>query len=174
MGSVQNLTGSLLVAHPSLRDSNFRRTIVFVSHHEESEGATGFILNRPLPETVNAGSLVVPVFYGGPVETSRLLVVSLQWRSNPEAVAFRTFPGRLAEIAIEGDWQVGLRAYAGYSGWSAGQLEEEIDNDSWLVLPPTRSLIEMANPEGCWREVLHAAGPMFRLMAEAPDDLWKN
>lgn len=176
MKSVQNLTGSLLVAHPSLRDPNFRRTIVFISHHEESEGATGFILNRPLQESLNSVPSLpaVPVYLGGPVETSRLLLASLQWRSNPDAVAFRTFPGRLAEISVEGDWQNGLRAYAGYAGWSAGQLEEEIDGESWLVVPPTRALIEMHDPAGSWKSTLHAAGPMFRLMAEAPDEPWRN
>jgi len=77
MDSDANLTGSLLVAHPSLRDPNFRRTIVFVSQHSPEEGAMGFVLNRPIDTEVNELA-DVPVHYGGPVEAGQMLLTSLQ------------------------------------------------------------------------------------------------
>ena len=90
MNSDANLTGSLLVAHPSLRDPNFRRTIVFVSQHSPEDGAMGFVLNRPIDTEVNELA-DVPVYYGGPVDVGQMLLTSLQWRENPSMVAFRAF-----------------------------------------------------------------------------------
>lgn len=174
--SEENLTGSLLIAHPNLRDPNFRRTILFLSHHSADEGATGFVLNRPLDESlpVTAGIEGVRICYGGPVETSKIVLASLQWRENPTAVAFRTFVGRIGEEAVEPEWRPGLRAFAGYSGWSQGQLEGEIAEDAWLVVPPTRHLIEMQHPATAWRETMRQSGPLFHLLAEAPDEPWLN
>ncbi|MFZ4597541.1 MAG: YqgE/AlgH family protein [Terrimicrobiaceae bacterium] len=176
MPSRENLTGSLLVAHPTLRDPNFRRTIIFLSQHSEDEGATGFILNRPLDDSMaEAGDLEnVPVHFGGPVDPTRLVLTSLQWRENPTAVAFRMFVGSGGEEAIDGEWRDGLRAFAGYSGWSAGQLEGEIAGDSWIVIPPTQDLIEMQNPAPAWRNLMRHSGPLMHLLAEAPDEPGKN
>lgn len=168
----ENLTGSLLVAHPTLRDPNFRRTILFLSHHSEDEGATGVILNRPLEEYLpdQPGTGRVPIYFGGPVEPSRILLASLQWRENPAAVAFRTFPGRLSDASIELQWQQGLRAFAGYAGWSSGQLEGEIAEQSWIVVPPTRALVSMENETGAWKELMRSLGPVTHLLSEIPDD----
>ncbi|MDX2080058.1 MAG: YqgE/AlgH family protein [Terrimicrobiaceae bacterium] len=174
--SEENLTGSLLVAHPSLRDPNFRRTILFLSHHTPDEGATGFVLNRPLEEAfpLVPGSPEVPICYGGPVEPSTIILASLQWRENPTAVAFRTFVGRLGEEAVEPEWRQGLRAFAGYSGWSRGQLEGEIAEEAWLVIPPTRDLIRMESPQTAWLEIMRQSSPHLQLLAEAPDEPWLN
>jgi len=176
MSCRENLTGSLLVAHPTLRDPNFRRTIIFLSQHCEAEGATGFILNRPLDEAMPEGGGLenVPVHFGGPVEPTRLVLTSLQWRKNPAAVAFRLFVGTGGADVIEREWRDGLRAFVGYSGWSAGQLESEIDSDSWIVIPPTRELIEMQNPVPAWRNLMRHSGPLLHLLSEAPDDPGRN
>lgn len=176
MSEGENLTGSLLVAHPTLRDSNFCRTILFLSHHSAEDGATGFILNRPLKDALDEipGVPHVPIHFGGPVEPSRILLASLQWRENPTAVAFRTFTGQPGEEPIDPEWQPGLRAFAGYAGWAGGQLENEIAEDSWLVLPPTRDLVMMTSPKTAWMDVMNAAGPRFQLLARAPDEPWLN
>ena len=176
MSSRENLTGSLLVAHPTLRDPNFRRTILFLSQHSDDEGATGFILNRPLEDIVADGAELdhVQVYFGGPVEPSRLVLTSLQWRENPTAVAFRMFVGPGGGDAIEPEWRPGLRAFAGYAGWSRGQLENEIAEDSWIVIPPTRDLIMMPDTDSAWRDLMRRSGPMMHLLAEAPDNPEKN
>jgi len=171
-----SLTGSILVAHPSLHDPNFRRTIVFISQHVPEEGATGIILNRPLDQALKPTSGVpeVPIYFGGPVAPETIVLTSLQWRENPTVVAFRAFSGRLSEELVDLEWLPGLRAFAGFSGWSEGQLEREIAGDSWLVLPPTREVIEMPRPDTIWKSLMRGAGPMFELLSEAPDDPWKN
>jgi len=161
-----NLTGSLLVAHPCLRDPNFRRTIVFLSQHCPEEGATGFVLNRPLQALPDAA---VPVFFGGPVGMEESLLTSLQWRENPSLVAFRAFTD-VGDAESRQGWEKGLRIFEGYAGWSSGQLEQEIEGNTWLVIPPTRELIEMNDPDTAWQNIMRNSGPLLHLLSEAPDD----
>ncbi len=173
-----NLTGSLLVAHPNLLDPNFRRTILFLSHHSADDGAIGLVINRPLK--MKFGEVArkkkspalqdVALFYGGPVAADQVTLASLQWRQDPSSVAFQSFMGNVEHVQIDPEWQPGLRAFVGYAGWSRGQLESEIAHQAWLILPPERRIIEMRNPETAWREIMHQAGPMMKILAEAPDD----
>ena len=176
MSPENNLTGSILVSHPSLRDPRFRRTILFLSHHNEEEGATGFVLNRPLNQTLTqiAGMPGIPLYYGGPVEADRILLASLQWRDHPTVVAFRAFVGRMGEELIDGEWLPGLRAFAGYAGWSRGQLEGEIAESAWIVVPPSREIIEMDPLADVWRNIMKKSGPMMHLLSEAPDHPERN
>jgi putative transcriptional regulator len=169
MNSGDNLTGSLLVAHPSLRDPNFRRSIVFLSQHSAEDGAVGFVLNRPVDVFQQEKNPDIPVYFGGPVDAGTMLLASIQWRENPALVAFRAF-GAVDDLADREGWGNGLRIFVGYSGWTAGQLEHEIELNSWIVIPPTRSLILMEAPETAWIEIMRNSGPFLRLMAEAPDD----
>ncbi len=181
--SAGNMTGSLLIAHPNLRDPNFRRTIVFLSHHQADDGAIGLVLNRPLKKTMadlsatpgeTAALPRVPVFYGGPVEPDDILLASMQWQESPSALAFRGFGRIKDEPVIPPEFQPGLRAWKGYSGWSRGQLESEIAEKAWILLPPTRPLIEMSQPDTVWHEVMRHLGPMYRLLAGMPDDPERN
>lgn len=176
--SAGNMTGSVLIAHPNLHDPSFRRTILFLSHHQADDGAIGLVLNRPLEKTVSEfpghqtdGTLRrVPVFYGGPVGADDLLLASMQWHESPAALAFRGFGSASEEPEIPPEFRPGLRAWLGYSGWSRGQLESEIAEESWIVLPPTRPLIEMATPATAWQDVMRRLGPLYRLLADMPDD----
>ena len=162
------LAGSLLVAHPSLLDPNFRKTIIFISEHDPETGATGFVLNRPLRKFSGDG-LDVPVFYGGPVGCEACLLASIEWRENPALVAFRAFPDLGDSESVAG-WEKGLRIFEGYSGWTAGQLENEIQQNAWIVIPPSRTLIEMPDPESAWRSVMRNSGPFLHLLSDAPDN----
>lgn len=168
----ENLTGSLLVAHPDLRDPNFRRTIIFLSQHIPEEGATGFVLNRPIPFEADGGPKA-PAYFGGPVEAGKMLLTSLQWRENPSMVAFRAFNGGEEDDSRRG-WEDGLRLFAGYSGWSVGQLEQELEQNAWLLLTPTRELIEMKKPDTAWKNIMRASGPFFHLLSDAPEDPRQN
>jgi putative transcriptional regulator len=171
------MTGSVLVAHPNLRDPNFRRTILFLSHHNAEDGAIGLVLNRPLQKTMEellpAGGAAlrrVPVFYGGPVGSEDLLLASMQWHESPGAVSFHGFGNIAEQPIIPPEYQPGLRAFQGYAGWSRGQLEEEIAERSWLIFAPSRRLIDMPHPERAWFDIMTQLGPVYRLLARAPDD----
>lgn len=174
-----NLTGSMLVAHPNLLDPNFRRTILFLSHHSEEDGAIGLVLNRPLQKTLgevaadqpNPALDDVALYYGGPVAKDQLTLASLQWIQNPSAVAFHSFMGSgVEDVKVDPQWQEGLRGFLGYAGWSRGQLEGEIAQKAWLVLAPTPEFIEMKDPLNAWRTIMRNSGPLMKLLAEAPDD----
>src|SRR5204863_4138145 len=86
--SSRSLAGSLLVAHPSMLDPNFRRTVLFISEHDPNEGALGVIINRPLDrqvadlvtDTPPAGLAGVPVFLGGPVGKNQLMFAAFEWK----------------------------------------------------------------------------------------------
>lgn len=177
-----DLTGSILVAHPALLDPNFRRTVLFLSHHSVEDGAIGLVLNRPLGQRFadlkRPGSSreldQVELFYGGPVGSEHVTLASLQWRENPSSIAFHSFMGQIESVEIEPEWRPGLRAFVGYAGWSEGQLENEIAQKAWLVLSPNQTLVEMEDPENAWREIMRHSGPLLRLLAEAPDDPERN
>lgn len=166
------LSGSLLVAHPSLKDPNFRKTILFIARHDSEDGALGYVLNRPLESKLQISQPDFPgeveMFYGGPVQPEVFTLASLQWHSKPDFVAFHAIEDPMEGVP-EG-WRNGLRVFAGYSGWSAGQLENEIEQKAWIVLPPTEALIRMNEPERAWKDVMKKAGPLYALMADAPDD----
>src|SRR5213594_1007 len=86
--SSRSLAGSLLVAHPNMLDPNFRRTVLFISEHDPSEGALGVIINRPLDrqvadlvtDTPPTGLAKVPVFLGGPVGKNQLMFAAFEWQ----------------------------------------------------------------------------------------------
>ena len=167
--------GSLLVALPSLLDTNFRRTILFLSHHDAEDGALGFILNRPRKESLGElaaapdGLEQVPVFEGGPVERQNLILTRLLW--DQEGASFQSLG---EEDLTEKDSAAGLRAFTGYAGWSTGQLEVEIEEKSWIVLPPTSALLApvLTAEEGIsrWKSLMKELGPLHHLLSEAPDD----
>src|SRR6202045_5357868 len=84
----RNLAGSLLVAHPSMLDPNFRRAVLFISAHDPDDGAIGVIINRPLDkigadlvnETPPQNLADVPVFFGGPVGNNQLMLAAFEWK----------------------------------------------------------------------------------------------
>ena len=177
-----HLAGSLLVAHPSLLDPHFKRAVVLLTAHSADEGSLGVIVNRPLHQTLGQydSELVgsefadVPLYEGGPVGSDQMILVAWKWSS--EDGTFKLYFGIDEEKArqiIKDDPEFELRGFIGHSGWGEGQLEGEIEVDSWVVSPLNSDIEEM---EGLavWRSVLSQLGPGMRLLAEEPDDLSMN
>ncbi len=175
--SEKELAGSLLLAHPRLRDPSFRRTVILLSSHT-SEGAMGVVMNRPLGRTLGSlntafalSSLAdVPVYSGGPVQKDQVILCA--WQIQPEGEGFRLYFGIDAEKAEHLRTMGGmeLRAFLGYSGWSGGQLEGELDQESWVVAPIGPNLLELEANEELWRGLLSALDPEWRILADEPDD----
>lgn len=181
----ESLAGSLLLAHPVLRDSTFRRTAILMSSHDE-QGAMGVVLNRPLNKRLGElggdfafGPLSeVPVFDGGPVEKRQLILCA--WRPHPSEadegeslqLLFGLDPERAAELA--GQDGVQLRAFLGYAGWSGGQLEGELERDTWVVADLEPEIIRQRPDETLWRKALSELDPQWRLLAGEPDDPERN
>jgi len=175
----ESLRGKLLIASPALIDPNFDRTVVLVTEHSE-DGAMGIILNRPAEAP--AGELLPaleeiagsdPLFIGGPVQPEA--VVLLAEFSDPSAAAWlvvadvglasaQTDIGELSPAVRRG------RFYAGYSGWGPGQLEAEMELDSWIVEPPMPAELFPDDPTSLWADVLARMGGQYTLVSRMPDD----
>ena len=177
-----SLSGSVLIAHPSLRDPNFAKTVLFLSTNDTEEGSFGLTLNRPAGRTVadllpgrDLGSLArVPVFLGGPVSTDQLIFASFQWHPQTQRMECRHhLVIDEAEQALA-DETVTVRAFVGYAGWSKGQLEGELAQRSWLVQKAGREMLALERCPTLWREITSTFGPWFQLVAEAPDEPSKN
>jgi putative transcriptional regulator len=173
------LTGTLLLAVPSLRDPSFRRAVVFIAAHDAQEGAFGYVLNRPLNQRVaellpgeDLGMLGdVPVYVGGPVATDKLTFASLRWNGRTlRCQTHLSIDDALHELGRGGE----VRGFVGYSGWSGGQIETEIERRSWIITPPSRMVLATEATEDLWGEVLSEMGPVFGLMARTPERVELN
>ena len=191
MGS-DPMAGRLLVATPLLEDPNFRRSVVLVVEHEAVEGTLGVVLNRPseipvgqvLQQWTELATDPAVVFRGGPVAPDSALALALVpgtdeplgWRALDGAPALARLglldldtPPRLLAPAINR-----LRVYAGYAGWSPGQLEAEIDEGAWLVATGEPGDVFAAEPDQLWRTVLRRQEGEAAFMATYPDDPTMN
>ncbi|MBL9201136.1 MAG: YqgE/AlgH family protein [Opitutaceae bacterium] len=174
-----SLIGSLLLAHPALKDPNFRRSVVLMSAHSE-EGAMGVVLNRPLGKRLGElsgdfalGPLAgVPIFGGGPVQTDQVVLAAWQSRDDGFRLHFGIEPEKARELA--GEEGTHLRAFLGYSGWSAGQLENEMKHNTWVVTDVPDDLLAQAQDERLWRIVLGREGAQWKLEAGEPENLEEN
>lgn len=171
------LAGSLLLAHPSLRDDNFRRSVILLSAHDPN-GAMGVVLNRPLGKHLGEltsdfalGPLAsVPIFKGGPVQTEQLLLCG--WRPHDDGSGFQLMfgidPVKAADLSTEPGVQ--LRAFLGYAGWSGGQLENELRHNTWVVSPLVPAVLDTTQDDGLWRSILGSINSEWKLLAGEPDD----
>lgn len=171
-----SLDGNLLLADPSLMDANFKRVVLYLSHHTADEGAEGFILNRPLNKVVGDLALPmdieqldqVPVYVGGPVGTEQLIFASMHWRVDDKRLEFaaRLSAQEAAARVSEGFHVV---AFVGHAGWSAGQLEGEIRESAWITYEPDSQPFER-QATALWKETLEGISPWHYLLALTPED----
>jgi putative transcriptional regulator len=179
-GMDESLRGKLLVASPALVDPNFARSVVFITEHNE-EGAMGIVLDRPsetlvgeaVPQLGDVAGEEAPVYVGGPVQPSALVV--LAEFSDPVAAAWIVvadvgFASADADMDELPDAVRRARVYAGYSGWGPGQLEAEMEVDSWIVEPPLPKELFPDDPEALWSDVLARKGGEYALVARMPVD----
>ena len=173
----QSYAGSLLVAHPNMLDPNFRRAVLFISTHTPDDGALGVILNRPLEkqvsEVVSEAPLnaldKVPVFFGGPVGRDRLIFASLEWKAGEGLKLNHNVDMGEANKQI-GQNPGSIRAFIGYAGWGAGQLEAEMKQNAWVIRKPDRAAMKLDRLPRLWYDIMRGLGPWFKLLAAAPDD----
>lgn len=177
--------GRLLVATPPLVDPNFDRTVVYMLEHND-EGAVGVVLNRPssdtLPEPIDRWdehlSLPAVLFDGGPVEPEAL--IALARLEHPDDDAWTSVVGDLGSIdlAVDPALVAGpvrqLRVFRGYSGWGPQQLDGELVEGAWMVLPSDHDDVFTADPTDLWRAVIRRQGGRIAWLANAPDDLSSN
>jgi len=176
---MDSLQGKLLIAAPSLVDPNFRRTVVLVAQHT-ADGAMGLILNRPADATVAAAvpplaGLVEDedvVWAGGPVEPGGVIVLAEydDPRDSEELVLADVgfMPAEADPLLVAASTRR-ARVFAGYAGWGAGQLEAELEEESWYVEPAIAEDVFNA-ADDLWSDVLLRKGGPYRLLARMPPD----
>ena len=174
--SSRSLAGSLLVAHPSMLDPNFRRTVLFISEHDPNEGALGVIINRPLDrqvadlvtDTPPPGFAGVPVFLGGPVGKNQLMFAAFEWKKGHGfKLSHNVVLGHGSTAAGEKNL---ICAFVGYAGWGAGQLESEVKQKAWLLQKANPSLLKFDRLPNLWFDIMASLGPWYKMLAAAPDD----
>ena len=153
--------GVLLIADPFLKDPNFMRTVVFLTDHKE-DGTIGFVLNRQYENTLDEllpeiEGHKLPVYYGGPVQMNTIHFLHRYPAEIPGGVEVMNgvfwggdFDSVIDLINSDKIDPEKIRFYIGYSGWSSGQLDVEMNEKTWLTVAATRALIFHNNAEEIW------------------------
>lgn len=177
------LLGKLLVATPALTHETFHRTVILILDHAD-HGALGVVVNRPSEVEVD---LVLPswqahvtrpgrVFTGGPVSPDSALCLARVPGGGVEPNGLRWIAGSLAAVDVEmsptllAGHIAGLRVFAGYAGWSPGQLEAEIADGSWFVVAAEPCDAFCDEPSGLWSAVLRRQSGDLAYLASYPAD----
>ena len=181
----KSLRGQLLLDNGTLQGSFFQRSVILICQHD-AEGAFGLVLNQAtenkvgealvanIPDTLKDLSL----FLGGPVQPQALSYL----HSDPFLPDANVMPNLTLGHSVDSLVELGsgfsparqLRIFAGYAGWSPGQLDDEMRRDTWLTHPASLPLVFDANPGQLWKTILAAKGWKYRLIAESPEDLSWN
>lgn len=178
---IEPAPGILLISDPFLRDPNFMRTVVFLCEHQD-QGSFGFVLNRKYENTIDElipelDGHKIPVYYGGPVQMDTIhflhqypdeipggleVINGVYWGGDFEKVVEMIKNKELEQNKI--------RFYIGYSGWSGGQLDDELKEKSWLTVKATRKLVFHGKFEEIWKESLKHLGGDYEMMINFPID----
>lgn len=169
-----NLVDQFLIAMPSLKDPHFEKTVTYICAHNE-EGAMGIVINKPLDidlgeifeqmeiESGDNAARQRPVFQGGPVNIDRGFILhrtNTEWDSSiivSEDICVTTSKDILESIA-NGEGPDEAVVALGYAGWSSGQLEEEILDNTWLNGPADNHIIFNTPHEQCWHAAVSHLG----------------
>src|SRR5208282_4342958 len=177
--SEQYLKGQLLLDSGQLRGSFFQRTVVLICQHD-GEGAFGLVLNRATGS--NVGEMIVanlpdpikscPLFLGGPVQPSALSFLHTD-TFIPDANVFPNLNlshslDTLIEFGESFSSTKKIRLFAGYAGWSPGQLEEEMKRQAWLTHPASLELVFDTSPARLWQDILSRKGGKYKLLSQMP------
>ena len=173
--------GMLLIANPFLKDPNFSRTVIFLCENLK-EGTFGFVLNKQFSQTLD--KLIpdlempsFPVYSGGPVQPDSLHFLhqypdlisggievfdGVYWGGNFESLQIHLRNNDISKDKI--------RFFIGYSGWTEGQLDNEMKEDSWITAMATRKIIFETSATETWKESLNVLGGDYKMMANYPID----
>ena len=177
---MESLRSQLLVASPQLADPNFARTVVLITEHN-ADGAMGVILNRPAATAVvdaapELEALVPPgddVYVGGPVQPSSVIVLAEFDEQLENSVPVLGRVGFVGAGTDPEDLAAGVsraRVFAGFAGWSNGQLEAELGRDDWFLEQARPDDVFTPAPEDLWSDVLERKGGEYALVARMPLD----
>ena len=180
-------SGDILIAEPFMMDSNFKRSVICITDHTSEEGTVGFILNKRM--NIKLDELVpdikteekFSVYFGGPVATDTIHYIhnvgellensikvsrGIYWGGDFEKLKFL--------INQELIKPKNIRFYLGYSGWSAGQLEEELKTGSWVKSEVDPNYVFKSISSMLWKQTLANKGDRFSVIAQMPNSISLN
>jgi len=159
--------GYVLISEPFLSDAYFQRSVIFLINHNEEEGSMGFILNKPTGVSFDAlfegfeFMNDIQIFLGGPVSNDKLFYLHTLGDLIPDSMPIGN------DIYMNGDFEVvcnyirkgndvkgNIKFFLGYSGWGAGQLNDEITDNTWLVNRLNKKDIFLGESEELWKKSL--------------------
>ncbi len=170
------LTGKLLLAMPSLMDSPFEKAVIYICSHDK-KGAMGIIINRPLPyidfddiiqqlkidtKSIKSNS-IPPVHFGGPVDITRGFLLHSTDNIHKDTILLNKEIGITATTdmlkhIVMGDGPANIIFTIGYTGWGEGQLESEIQLNSWLITDASTELLFYTDGNEKWEKALNSIG----------------
>ncbi len=161
---MSSLAGCFLIAKPTLTDSFFGRAVILILQ-QGSDGAFGLVLNRP----TSNDEATVRLHLGGPCKFNGLIMLHGQeeWVEFEEKDAAQICPGvflgdasclkRITDPPLDPDWR--YKVFTGYSGWAPGQLERELAEGSWYVVPAQGSFVFDLPNEEMWVRLIPSSIP---------------
>lgn len=172
--------GKVLISEPFLPDTFFNRSIVYLTDHTP-QGSVGFILNKKLDlklsaaidgfegwnENLSMGGPVAPdtLHYlhnlGDLIPNSIQVEGSIFWGGDIESIKDLIKTKQIKQSQI--------RFFLGYSGWSAGQLERELKENSWVIAKVNSNIVMNSNGDDIWKKVLRSFNNKYRMWADFPD-----
>ena len=184
-GDEEPVAGNLLVSEPFLIDSAFKRTVILLCEHNK-EGSVGFILNKKLNvslKDVMEGDIDmdIPLHLGGPVQKNTLHFIHSSEIKLPNSLdlgngicwggSFEIVMEQIENKTIDIDQ---FRFFLGYSGWGEGQLEDELEANSWILSNASTDLIFNNDEEVLWKRILENMGGNFKRMSNYPESPFLN
>ncbi len=176
-------TGTLLLAEPFMEDSNFKRASLLVCDHSDDDGTVGFILNKPLNIPLNDLLANFPevtnhVFFGGPVQTDTIHYIHNcgdLLESSQEVCEGVWWGGNFDQLKSLMESKVilseSIRFFVGYSGWSPGQLRDELQLGSWVIGEMEDTYLFDADARSLWQTALSDKGSHFEVIANMPEKM---
>ena len=179
--TVNPARGKVLLSEPFISDPYFKRAAILLCEHNE-EGSFGFVLNNYLDMSLDQimnglPELPTRVSVGGPVKSSNLYYLHTLGNSivDSKEIAKGIYLGGDFEL-LKNEISKGhvgahqVRFFVGYSGWTANQLEEEMQQNSWFVADAIPELVMDMKSDNLWADFLKTMGPQFAKMTQLPKD----
>jgi len=177
--------GNILIAEPFMMEGPFRRSVILVCEHRP-DGTVGFILNKPIDMEIaslvsNFPDFEAPVFYGGPVSTDTIHYIhnvghllddsnevtrGVYWGGDFDKLKFLITSGLIKKENI--------KFFVGYSGWSGGQLQDELQEGTWITDEMYPNYAFKDDEVSLWKQVLDNKGDAYTVIAQMPESPSNN
>lgn len=173
--------GAILLADPALEELYFHRASILITEHDK-EGTVGFVLNKEMDISLGQAvedfkGLDIPVYLGGPVGKENMYYIHTAGRLVPNSIEIKPglfFGGDyniIKKLILSGNLKSNeIKFFIGYSGWTPGQLDKEMDKNSWFVSHCKMEYVFSKDSKNLWKKMLTEMGTDFALIANFPED----